>query len=38
MKTALLLFIADTYRNRENGGVEKVTALDNLLCNYQRGV
>lgn len=37
IKHAMLMWIADTYAERENGAQEKWTAFDALLCNFRRG-
>lgn len=37
VKVAMLMFIADTYYQRENAKAEDWTAVDYLLCNFRRG-
>jgi uncharacterized phiE125 gp8 family phage protein len=37
VKVAMLVFIADSYNQRENAKAEDWTALDYLLCNFRRG-
>lgn len=37
MKVAMLMFIADSYYQRENAKAEDWTAVDYLLCNFRRG-
>ena len=37
VKQGLLLFISDSYEQRENAKAEDWTALDSLLCNFRRG-
>lgn len=38
VKSAILMHIAESYEARRNGAVENWTAVDQLLCNYRRGV